>query len=206
MNAASMKLGLVRLGGLCALTGLTVLLTLLFSFLGNLSCAVVAGMILGSGRRWQWDAIPVSLIFPAVILILSHFSKVDVPASKLHLVALVSSGAFWGVMGLTFSLRFLERKPDAPSTPAGASRGREIEAPPASLSLATLSGNWTCETSSAPGAGQSKILSIEEGKFVLTERRLRGRDRVLARGEVMVNPAGAGEIVFIPKASPEREP
>ena len=199
-----MKQGLVCLGGLCALTGLTVLFTLLFNILGNLTCAVVAGMILGSGRRWHWDAVPVSLIFPAVILSLSHFSKVELPPAKLYLVSLVSSGAFWGVMGLTFSLRFLERKNDLPPSIAiGAAHEPGTEPPP--FDLATLRGSWTCETSDTAGAGPSKTLLIEEGRFVLTERKWRGRERVVARGEVIVNPAGAGEIVFTSKPAPDQE-
>lgn len=205
MNTASMMKGLVRVGGLCALAGLTVLLTLLFSFLGTLTCAVVAGMILGSGRRWQWDAILVSLIFPAVILSLSHFSKVELPPSKVYLIALVSGGAFWCVLGLTFGFRFLERKGgSSPTDPAGAADG-PAALPPPSFSLATLRGSWTCDESSATGAGQSKTLVIEDGTFVLTERKSRSRERVLAQGEVSVNAAGAGGIIFTPKAAPGRE-
>ena len=60
MNFARISNALGRLGAGCALVALTVLLTVLFSFLGNLSAAVVAGVMLGSARRWRWNVIPVS--------------------------------------------------------------------------------------------------------------------------------------------------
>ena len=199
MKTASVKKGLVRVGGLCALAGVTVLLTLLFSFLGTFTCAVIAGLILGSGRRWQWDSIPVSLVFPAVILSLSHFSKVDLPPGKVQLVALVSGGAFWAVLGLAFSFRFLERNGEPPPpAEVGVVRtsGTEAGSPPA-LDLASLRGSWTCEESRADGTGICRTLQIEAGRFVLTESKSRSRERVVARGEVSVDQTGAGKIVFI---------
>jgi len=198
MNAVAIKSGLVRLGGLGALAGLTVLLTMLFSILGNLTCAVIAGMILGSGRRWQWHAIPLSLVFPLVILSLSYYSKVDLPPRKVYLIALVSTAAFWSVLGMTFSLRFLESKND-PSSSAAAQQISRIDAPPAApteFKLTTLQGNWSCEGTSHEGLPQYKSLRIAEGEFVLTTRTSRGREREVARGEVSVDQAGAGNLVF----------
>lgn len=207
MNSPSMKKAAVRLGGWGALTGVSVLLTLLFSVLGNLTCAVVAGLILGSGRRWQWNAVPVSLIFPAVVLALSYYSHVELPPAKVYLLALVSLGAFWGVLGLTFGLRFLERKGESPPRAvAGSASIQRTEAPPTlPFNLAALEGCWTCEGTGTGGTLRTKTLRIQDGKFVLTERRLRSREQVMARGDLSLSQTGTGELVFTPKPPPDLE-
>ena len=204
MNAASMKTALVRLGGWSALAGVTALLTLLFSILGNLSCAVLAGMILGAGRRWQWEAVPLSLVFPAVLLSLSHFSKVELPPSKLWLIALVSMGAFWGVLGLMFVFRSQEKREEKPPPAAGSlpgSTGIQSTLPPP-LDLAAFRGSWTSEENGAGGNGRVRMLHIEQGRFRLAERNLRGRERVLAQGEVRVETGGTVRLVLIEPAKP----
>ncbi len=183
MNATWIKHGLTRIGVWCALVGVTVLLTVLFSFLGNLTCAVLSGMILGAARRWRWNAIPISLVFPAVILLLSHYSRIELPPGKVQLIALVCGAAFWGVYGMTFGLYFLEKKqevlPDstAPKAPTAKPEFR----------LAILRGNWTCEDAATNGATQCKKLRIEEGQFVLTVSERGGQERVVARGEMGVD-------------------
>lgn len=204
MNAASMKTALVRLGGWGALAGVTALLTLLFSILGNLSCAVLAGMILGAGRRWQWEAVPLSLVFPAVLLSLSHFSKVELPPSKLWLVALVSMGAFWAVLGLMFVFRSQEKREESPPPAAGSlpgPTGIQSTLPPP-LDLAAFRGSWTSEENGAGGSGRVRMLHIEQGRFKLAERNLRGRERVLAQGEVRVEMGGPVRLVLSGPAKP----
>lgn len=183
MNATWIKHGLTRIGVWCALVGVTVLLTVLFSFLGNLTCAVLSGMMLGAARRWRWNAIPISLVFPAIILGLSYYSKLELPPGKVHLIALVCGAAFWGVYGMTFGLYFLEKKQEV------SPRGTAETAPsaPPEFRLATLRGSWTCEDAAANGATQCKKLRIEEGKFALTVSERGGRERVIARGEMSVD-------------------
>lgn len=183
INATWIKHGLTRIGVWLALVGVTVLLTVLFNFLGNLTCAVLSGMMLGAARRWRWNAIPISLVFPAVILLLSHYSKLELPPGKVHLIALVCGAAFWGVYGMTFGLYFLEKKPEgSPGVPAATALSAKPE-----FRLATLRGSWTCEDAAANGSTQCKTLRIEEGRFALTVSERGGRGRVIARGEVNVD-------------------
>lgn len=204
MNTASIKQAAVRLGGLGALIGVTVLLTILFSILGNITCAVVAGVIFGSGRRWQWLALPCSLVFPGVILLLSHYSKVELPPGKVSLVALLSAGAFWGVMGLARILHFVERKPEAAPTASGPPGNSAIGRTEAAnqFNLAVLSGSWTCDEPAGNGLIQSRTLRIEQGKFQLVERRHRGRDRIVAHGEVSAGISNPREIIFAVEPAP----
>jgi hypothetical protein len=189
MNTASLKQAAVRLVGLGALVGVTVLLTLLFSILGNLTCAVLAGLVFGSGRRWQWLALPCSLVFPGVILLLSHYSKVELPAGKVWLIALLAAAAFWSVMGLTRGFRFVERKADTLVPAEGGTR--ETAARPTAavrpFDLELLRGNWSCESPVGHGLVQGRTLRIEDGRFELLEHTRRGRDRVVARGTVSAN-------------------
>jgi len=185
MNTTWIKHGLTRIGVWCALVGVTVLLTVLFNFLGNLTCAVLSGMILGAARRWRWNAIPISLVFPAVLLSLSHFARLELPPGRVQLIAAICAAAFWGVYGLTFGLSFLEQKPEAPPAhgdePARSSRPK--------FGLASLCGIWKCEDPAVNGAAQSKTLRVEAGKFVLTVGAPGEPGRELARGAVSVDAA-----------------
>ena len=183
MNTTWLRHGLTRIGVWCALVGVTLLLTVIFNFLGNLTCAVLSGMILGAARRWRWNAIPISLVFPAVILGLSHYSKLELPPGKVQLIALVCGAAFWGVYGMTFGLYFLEKKQEVPSEVAVETA---LNAKP-EFRLKSLRGSWTCEDSAANGSTQYKTLQIEEGKFALTVSERGGRVRVIAQGEVIVD-------------------
>lgn len=181
-----------QLGVLAVVGAVTVLLTLLFSFLGTLSMTVVMGVIMGSARRWRWQSLPVSVVFPAVILGLSHYSKIEVPQERVNLIALVCVIAFWGVFGMMFCMRFFEQKESVPSatpagqvTPNGSTPGVEDDALRA-FSLAALRGSSWVSDKQADPSGQRKTLQIEGGKFELSVSAPGGRSRVVARGEVIV--------------------
>lgn len=205
MDTASLKQAAVRLGGLGALIGVTVLLTLLFSILGNLTCAIVAGVVFGSSRRWQWLSLPCSLVCPGVILLLSYYSKVELPPGKVWLIALLAAGAFWSVVGLARVFRFVERKPDA-APPGGAGSTETTARSAQPFDPSTLRGSWTCEESAGQGLVQSRTLRIKDGRFVLLEHPRRGRDRVVARGAVNANGAQPAAVIFTPDPSQTAKP
>jgi len=199
MSTAWIKHGLTHIGVWFALLGVTVLLTVLFNFLGNLTCAVLTGLILGIAGRWRWHAIPISLVFPAVILGLSHYARLELPPGRVRLVALVCGAAFWGVYGLAFGLHFLEQKPDVPP---GVATETAVEVKP-EFRLATLRGSWSCEESAPSGSTQSKSLQIESGRFTLTVSQRGGRRRVIAQGEVSVDGSRKDLPVVTFKAAPD---
>ena len=186
--------GLRHIGVWCALVGVTALLTLLFSFLGTLSAAVVTGLIAGASKRWQWSSIPISLVFPGTILALSHYSKIELPPGRVNLVALVSIGAYWGVCGMMIGLHFLERKePSTMGTSVNSGeRGDAAQlesADGAALDPSMLLGIWTSERIGSGISAKRKTLRVEDGKFVLLLTDSRGRSRVLARGTLRVSQA-----------------
>ena len=199
-DTQSIKTGLTRIGIWCALVGVTILLTVMFSFLGNLTVAVVSGVVLGSARRWQWNAVPVSLVFPGVIVGLSHYFKNELPPGKVYLVGLVCGAAFWGVYAMAFGLHILEQK----AHDQGASKGR-VELPGSpwqnendltqGFGLGTLRGSWTCEDDAILGSSKHKTLRIENGKFVLSVSDSGGRRREIARGELNVERSGTGQSI-----------
>ncbi|MCX6896936.1 MAG: hypothetical protein NTZ16_15920, partial [Verrucomicrobia bacterium] len=179
----AIRSGLTGIGVWGALVGLTVLLTVLFSFLGNLTIAGISGLMLGSARKWRWSVIPVSAVFPAVILGLSHFCKIELPAGKVHVLALVCGAVFWGVYGVTFCLHLLEQKEGIPRAtaqgrtglPNGSSRTESDVA--RGFSSAELRGDWTCASAAPDGSPQHKTLRIEENNFVFTVTGPDGRQR-----------------------------
>jgi hypothetical protein len=202
MNGAHLiKSGITRIGVWCALAGATILLTVLFNFLGNLTVAVGTGVVLGSARRWRWSAIPVSLVFPAVILGLSHYFKSELPPGKIQLIALVCGAAFWVVYALSFGLHVLEQKEEVPAARAkergglpgdtfGVANGTDRE-----FSLTELHGCWVCTGTATDGSPQHRTLRIEGGKFALTEGGPGDRRQEMAQGEVRVEQSVAGEPV-----------
>lgn len=199
MNVAQTKMSrATQIGTMCALVGVTVLLTVLFSFLGTLTVAVVAGLVMGAGRRWRWSAIPVSLVFPAVIFGLSACFKIQLPPEKVHLIALVCGAAFWAVYGMTFGLHLLEQKPESPAAttkgradlPGGTGETETSAAP--EFTLATLRGSWTCADASANGSSPRKTLRIEDGRFALTVSEPGSQPREVARGELSVAQSKTG--------------
>jgi hypothetical protein len=200
-GARMIKSGLTRIAVWCALVGVTVLLTVLFSFLGNLTVAVVSGLVLGSARRWRWNALPISLVFPAVILGISHFFKSELPPEKVRLIALVCGAAFWGVYAMAFSLHILEQKAEVPSAMETGKAdlpddsGRTETAALRGFNLAALRGIWICDDAAADGSTQHKTLRIEDGSFALSVSEPDGRLHEIARGAVNVGQSKAGESV-----------
>jgi len=102
------------------------LLSFIFSFLGNIFCAALAGMMLGALRTHKWQSIPVSLLFPFVLLVLLRGMKAELDARQIVVLSLASFSAFWLTYGAAAMLFFAERK-GHPSA-GGRSRGRSAPA------------------------------------------------------------------------------
>lgn len=109
MNSFTIKSAVKHLLGWGALAGGTVFFTLLFSFLGAISCAAMAGMMMGVSGRFRWQSMVTSMVFPSVVLGMTYWFKRDLFGPKLQLVAWMCWGSFWLVYVLTAGLIWMER-------------------------------------------------------------------------------------------------
>ncbi len=202
MNATPIKIALRQVGGWGAIIFFVVLLTLTFSFLGTILCALLAGMMLGASKKSRWVSVPVSAIFPVVIFTVLRASKADLSGGRIMLVALLCFGAFWFMYLLTLGVLVFERKtqsspegnctaeatlPVAPpeaGSESGNGRSPTELSSPAEAGLGELAGRWVCEAAGADGQVQTKILEIAGGKLELSVVDYRGRAVVVAKGEV----------------------
>jgi len=187
MNSQSGRLMFNQMALWAVLVAVVGLLTLLFSLLGTISCAVIVGVMMGASRRLRWQALPISIVFPAVIVSLSQVSKTELDWSHTIKMASLCFGVFWATHVVTYLLMFLERPPESQATnlpqPATASAGTTQPDVVAACCLEDLRGKWHCETTAPDGQTQEKIMIIGEHEFSLSQKTGDGQ-RLLARGKV----------------------
>lgn len=112
-----------------ALALIAMFLTISFSFLGTISSAVIVAMMMGATGSFRWQAIPISLVFPAVAIVLAYWFKHDLVWGKIHLLSWLCIVSFWLIYLITLGLMLIEkptqvpaplqaRAPSAPARPA----------------------------------------------------------------------------------------
>ena len=199
---------------LVVLTGVVTVLTLFFNLCGALSVAVVAGMMSGASRRWQWQSIYVSLVCPIVVLVLGKITKVDLAIPQRLSLAAVCFGAFWGTYLVTFLLMRMEKQSEtAPghrtsrqsSSPQEAGTNPQLGNAPATcpipdvalpanelsdpFGLHHLQGTWHCETKHPKKSSHKKVFAITQDKFSLSIVNASGHARLIAQGSVLLQDA-----------------
>lgn len=227
MNAPPIKVCLKSVGLWTLFVSVVVLLTVVFSFLGTISCAVIAGMAMAASRIWNGRVIASSLVFPAVVLTLAHFSKIDLVSNGRLTVATVSFGAFWGTFLLTFLVMLLERRdggrPAMKTADPSASTRRQVDGEsgsgqrevaagivtaanpagrPAELSLQALQGRWSCEVGATNGPSSRKIIEIAGDRFVLSVGNSDGSAQVCGEGVVKLEVSGPLHTLHLAGRSP----
>ena len=188
------------------LVTVVVFLTLMFSLLGAISSAVVSGMILGAARTGKLRSILVSLVFPAVTLVMAHVSHALQERQNLQF-SLICFGSYWIAYFLTFGIVLLERKPAQSSAPSLSTnvvapekcepvRGSETgtdSAPTPLLPAASpepvgetgveeLRGRWSCTTIGLDGQSHTKVMEIYGDRFALSVTDSKGRTLSAAHG------------------------
>ena len=205
MNAVAIRTAGRYLGAWGAIVLCVILLSLLFTFLGTITCAVLAGMMMGAFKGAKWFSVSVSLVFPAVIFGMARGAKVELTPQQVSLLAALCFGTFWATYLVSAFVFFCEQKgKKASNRPASAvqhetlAQGGQVAATggvpaadllrstvPASEScLEQLQGNWVCET---PSAGQPlcrKVIQIKDSKLELRTVDASGRTTLLAAGDV----------------------
>ena len=202
MRTVPLKAAAQYAGGLAIATFFVVLLSLIFSFLGTIFCAALAGMMLGTLRTHKWQSIPVSLLFPLVIFTLLKGMKTELEERQILLVSLACFSVFWLTYGVAAVLFFFERKgpprAGSPSQVRSASGARPegeavterasasgAKAPKDNgwLSLEMLQGDWSPEAS-APAQLQKRRMSIQKGQLTLSVADASGQVRILGSAQV----------------------
>ena len=169
-----------------------VLLTLIFSFLGTIICAVLAGMMMGATKHPRWQAMAIAVVFPAVIFTLLRGSRAELLERQIIELALLCFGAFWATYLVTGFVIWFERKQAAIVTPAsepaaetglvhtGASHEPTLEP----LCIEALQGEWVCQPVPSDPPAQQKKLAIEGDKVTLSLIEDNGQTRPVAEGKV----------------------
>jgi hypothetical protein len=182
---------------------------------------------MGASRRWKWQVIPVSLVFPFAGLTLAQAAKADLDARQRFITAAVCFGSFWGIYLLTRFFLMLEKGGDTMAGPGDLQRSsvdpgrasvsergnsgnghaasdavRKTAKPAEELSLRDLQGTWLCETSGPDGQPVKRRLEISEATFALTATNSGGRTHQVAQGEIKVEGVdGAKRLRVSPTAS-----
>jgi hypothetical protein len=218
MNAMSIRVAVRFIGGLTAIILFVVLLTFIFSFLGTIMCAVLAGMMLGATKLGRWQTLALSLIFPAVIFAVLRITKAELADRQMAVISLLCFGAFWFTYLVAAALMSYERKGPGAGMTAGAGAISEraraqgtgqtatgetvsvarAQAPEAGqgLTLDTLQGTWSC-SAGLNGQRRDKTLDIRQEKLVLRLADSDGRVGAVIRGQIRVAAASSLQTVRV---------
>jgi hypothetical protein len=210
MRAKPIKLAVQYLGGAGILSFFVALLTFIFSFLGTIFCAALAGMMLGAFKRLRWHALGISLLFPLVAFALLRGMHAELPTRQMLVVCVICFATFWLTYVMGATLLSLERRSPAaevesrsetrtsePAAQTAPSVPEEDLIPATYLSLEALQGKWSWAASAVDGERREKTIEIEEEELVLRITDASGRLRYLARGDVKLENLAARTLVTI---------
>ncbi len=195
MKPERLKTAVTYLAGWGIAVFFVTLLSFIFSFLGTIFCAAVAGMMLGATRQARVLALPTSLIFPGVIFALLRGMKSDLPSNQVVELAAACFGAFWVIFGIAAVIVACERKGvDAPGGTKAARRTPAAKMTPVLVNASRvadptqLEGRWLEEAAGTTLQASTKVLEIRRGRLELSQIGKDGRERLLVRGQVKLDP------------------
>ncbi len=192
-----------------------VLLTVIFSFVGTLICAALAGMMLGAAQLSRWPSLATSLVFPAVISVVLRVSKADLSGRQVLFLAVLCFGVFWVIYAAVWALVAQEQAKPKAATAARVhslervgSRatapilepavGQERDRPPVPspgspatkpLTLAILEGNWLCPPGSN-GSTSHKAMEIHGDTMAVSLTDGNGGVHSVFKARLKLGPAG----------------
>jgi hypothetical protein len=211
MNAAAIRTAGRYLGGWSAIVLIVVLLSLLFTFLGTITCAVLVGMMLGAFKGARWFRVFVSLVFPGVIFGMVRGAKVELTQEQVVLLAALCFGAFWAtylVGAYVFFSEQKDRKSSELSAPtrqgaATASAGQvakmgcaaatapvQGEATARERCLEQLQGSWVFEGAMGAELPGRKVIQIQESKLQLKVSDAAGHTTLVATADLALQSLG----------------
>jgi hypothetical protein len=187
----------IKQAGLSLVVVLVVaLLTLLFSFLGTITCAALIGMMLAAMKQPKGQMLLVALVFPAVSYAFSRLSGAELPLEKRLFLALLCLGVFGMSYLLTCGVLLLEKKvPERPdpevrlpsqcgaTEPCGVgqkSRENPWDEP------GDLQGKWKRSWQPVNGETLVQVLEFKGNRFSLTVFENDGSIRMVCEGRFEV--------------------
>ncbi len=184
-----------------------VLLTLIFSFVGTLICAALAGMMMGAARLPRWQSLTMSLVFPAVISTVLRVSRAELAGRQIVFLSVLCFVVFWAIYSAVYLLVGQEqsqRAADARRTtggqctrvarPGGLRTSEEAGATrcssrgDAALTLEDLEGKWLQQGSWRGNGAANRELEIADRTLVLRVLDARGQVRFKAKADVQLEP------------------
>ena len=167
------------------------LVTFTFSFLGTILCAAIIGMMVGFSKKWKWQFILVSLLFPGLLLLSIYFVKSKSVMShhaSIELAA-VCFGTFWITVLATRGLFWLEGETHVPSAATlEPGRQQQSHAKPEwhDLQIEELQGAWLQDIPLPNGQAERKVIEVNQNELTMSLVGQHGETRVLARGVLQV--------------------
>jgi len=193
-------------GVLVLLTGVV---TVLFSYVGTICVAVLAGMMIGTLPRSIWLALRVGFVFPAVMLAMLQLWRVELEFPRQLMMGGLSFAMFWAVYLLTLGVMCLEARSGAAGEAAGASsagdsvgaegtgrseegageiasglRDRSEDTPAIPIILQWLEGEWCCEVVDLEGRRCHKVFRVAGDQFSLAVTPANGDQSEAVRGHL----------------------
>ncbi len=196
MNVAAVRTAGRYLGVWVAITLFVSLVSFTFTFLGTITSAVLAGIMMGGFKGSKCFSVLVSLVFPAVVFGMTRNARTELSSKQILLLALLCFGTFWGTYLVSAFMLFCEQKGRKPATTspgvsvtATLARGQATDATATGeiagdACLEQLQGTWACEDSSPHGSQLRKVLQITGNNLELKAVDLSGRTTVVGHGKV----------------------
>ncbi len=182
-----------------------------FSFLGTILAGALVGMMAGSNPRWRWQFLPVSLVFPGVMIATLHVTRTELTWRENAGLPLVCLGVFWVTFVMTRALLRLEARQASPGSPSAAAASpkpagaasertpvlRAYDVSAAGPGLEELDGTWLRETTAPDGKPCRKIIEVAHRQVALSLVDRAGKVRFLAKGDLAVEQLGAFKTVKV---------
>ena len=190
------------------LAAFTALLTLIFSFLGAIFCAALAGMMSGAIQHSRWHSLPLAAVFPGVLWLVLRVSKAELLPHQVHVLMVVCFATFWFTYALSWAVVAYERKgrqaPGAGSQPQPArgqalvlnrANGAAVTGCPSAtvclprLTLRNLQGQWRHHLGARQGPEHQEVIEIADNHLTLSAIGPDGQVRCSFQGEFKVEGA-----------------
>ena len=103
-------------------------LSVIFNILGTITCAVLAGMMMGAFKGAKWLSALVSMVFPGVFFGLVRTARVELTQQQVILLGALCFGTFWATYLVSASCSSSNRKRNA-SNPLASKQPHRATAP-----------------------------------------------------------------------------